>query len=205
MSSSEQLPSGLNRWVHFDKPNRADFVRDNEIIDQNAMWKQDYDEHGEVAALGGLSSYINQQVLSVTRTDVLQAVYPVGSIYFSTSESNPEFLFGFGAWISWGAGRIPVGVDATQPQYNNAENTGGSNSVTITKTNLPHVRIGVQRDGEHNVVRGSGNGSGTANTGISSNASAYHPNTLSTDYLGDSTPLDITPPYITCYMWKRTS
>lgn len=43
MSSTYKLESGLNNWIGSDKPTRADFVADNEILTSNAMWKATYD------------------------------------------------------------------------------------------------------------------------------------------------------------------
>ena len=57
MSSSSQFPSGLSNWTGADKPTRADFVRDNGILDENALWKQKYDPTGAVAARGGIAEY----------------------------------------------------------------------------------------------------------------------------------------------------
>jgi len=57
MGSLTKFPSGLNNWVDSDKPVRTDFVTDNEILDQNAMWKDDYDATGVVAQSGGIEAY----------------------------------------------------------------------------------------------------------------------------------------------------
>ena len=57
MSSSTKFPSGLNNWAGSDKPTRLDFVADNEILDQNAMWKDSYDLDGDVAQAGGISEF----------------------------------------------------------------------------------------------------------------------------------------------------
>ena len=32
--------------------------------------------------------------------------YPVGRIFISTFNINPEFYLGFGTWIAWGEGRF---------------------------------------------------------------------------------------------------
>lgn len=40
---------------------------------------------------------------------IAKKIYPVGSIYMSTSSTNPQTIFG-GTWIAWGKGRVPVGV-----------------------------------------------------------------------------------------------
>lgn len=65
---------------------------------------------------------------------VLQAMHPVGSIYLNaTNSSNPSILLGFGTWASFGAGRMPVGFDATNPLFNASEETGGTaNAVVVS-------------------------------------------------------------------------
>jgi len=60
-------------------------------------------------------------------TAALQSVYPVGSVYINASSStNPSALIGFGTWVSFGAGRVLVGFDSTNPLFDTAEETGGS-------------------------------------------------------------------------------
>lgn len=64
MSSSAQFPSGLNNWAGSDKPTRSDFVNDNQLLDEKAMWKAAFDPKAEpgdltgpVEAAGGISAY----------------------------------------------------------------------------------------------------------------------------------------------------
>jgi len=57
MSSTNKFPSGLNNWLDSDKPERLDFVTDNEIIDETALWKGDYDASGVVEQAGGIDAY----------------------------------------------------------------------------------------------------------------------------------------------------
>ena len=57
MSSTSKFSSGLNNWAGSDKPERLDFVTDNEIIDQNALWKDDYDAGGVIGQAGGIDAY----------------------------------------------------------------------------------------------------------------------------------------------------
>ncbi len=54
-------------------------------------------------------------------------MYPVGAIYMSVDKANPATLFG-GTWVSWGSGRVPVGVDTSDPNFNETEKAGGSAS-----------------------------------------------------------------------------
>ena len=61
----------------------------------------------------------------------LQAVYPVGSIYVNaTSSANPSTLLGFGTWEAFGAGRVMVGLNGSDADFDTAEETGGSKTVT---------------------------------------------------------------------------
>lgn len=63
---------------------------------------------------------------------LLQALYPVGSIYSNaTNSTNPGTLFGFGTWTAFGAGRVPVGYDSTNSNFNSAEKTGGSANAVV--------------------------------------------------------------------------
>lgn len=66
----------------------------------------------------------------------LNTLFPIGSIYTNaTNATNPGTLLGFGTWVTFGAGRVPVGFDATNPLFDTAQETGGSaDSVVVTHT-----------------------------------------------------------------------
>lgn len=55
-------------------------------------------------------------------------IYPIGSIYFSINSQNPSKWFG-GTWEAWGTGRVPVGIDTSQTEFNSVEKTGGSKAM----------------------------------------------------------------------------
>lgn len=62
----------------------------------------------------------------------LNALYPVGSIYINaTNSTNPGTLLGFGTWTAFGAGRVPVGYNASDPLFDSAEETGGSKDAIV--------------------------------------------------------------------------
>lgn len=99
-------------------------------------------------------------------------IYPVGSIYISVKNTNPNSYFG-GTWVAWGSGRVPIGINSNDTDFNTAEKTGGSKSHNHTYINAT------------NFVPGPGSGVGGTN------------NFLTTE--------KALPPYIVCYMWKRTA
>jgi microcystin-dependent protein len=63
--------------------------------------------------------------------------YPVGCVYQSVVDTNPALLFGFGTWVAFGAGRVLVGVDAGDPDFDAAEKTSGAKAVTLTTAQIP--------------------------------------------------------------------
>jgi len=65
---------------------------------------------------------------------VINKIYPVGSIYISTTldtVAKVKAAFG-GTWVAWGSGRVPVGVDTTQTEFDTVEETGGTKFTSYT-------------------------------------------------------------------------
>lgn len=70
------------------------------------------------------------------RVNILDLVYPIGSIYISTSGINPGGVTG-GTWVAWGNGRVLVGVNTSDSDFNTAEKTGG-NKTHLHSTGSTH-------------------------------------------------------------------
>ena len=51
---------------------------------------------------------------------LLDYLHPIGSIYISTTSTDPGTIFG-GTWVQWGQGRVPVGVDTENSNFNTVE------------------------------------------------------------------------------------
>lgn len=140
-----------------------------------------------------------------------QQSYPVGSIYVNaTDNTNPNTLLGFGTWTAFGAGRVPVGFNASDPLFDSAEETGGSKDAivvahthTSTVTDLGHTHGGFTALA--NVSGGSfALGAGTTQL-TTSTASASTGISVSNSTTGSSGTNANLPPYITVYMWKRVA
>ena len=71
-----------------------------------------------------------------SKFELIDAVYPVGSIYMSVNSANPSTYLG-GTWVAWGNGRVPVGVDASDTSLNSAEKTGGEKTHKLTTAETP--------------------------------------------------------------------
>ena len=123
----------------------------------------------------------------------LQAVYPVGSIYINASVStNPATLLGFGTWTAFGAGRVMVGVDSGDTDFDAAEETGGAKTKTLSISELPAHTHTIAASTSDTDAGGISQGNTTSTTNV---------NTGST---GSTSAFSLLQPYIVVYMWKRT-
>ena len=95
-------------------------------------------------------------------TNAVNAAYPVGSIFMSTIATDPATQLGVGTWQAWGTGRVPVGVDAAQTEFNLTEKTGGAKTHTLTSSEMPnhnhsythdHASVNTDSDNhDHNIA-----------------------------------------------------
>ncbi len=81
------------------------------------------------------NTYQNTTINNV-KSGLLDAFYPVGSIYLSVTDDTVDKVatkFG-GTWVKYSEGRMLVGANSSYP----VNSTGGSSSVTLSTTNLPN-------------------------------------------------------------------
>lgn len=62
----------------------------------------------------------------------VSAAWPIGSIFISVVSTNPATLLGFGTWSAFGAGRVLVGLDAGDANFDVVEETGGAKTSAIS-------------------------------------------------------------------------
>jgi hypothetical protein len=201
----------------------------------SAELKKEFDKAGTI-----IKEYINQ-ILTVEidskvseLSNKINSMYPIGSIYMSVNSTNPSTLFG-GTWVAWGQGKVPVGFNINETEFNESEKTGGAKTHNHTTGNhqltineMPsHTHI-ISSSGGHShtvtttysndaTVSGSAarvNGSGTkTTTGLSTignNTGSHTHNPSNTGggaahNHGNTGNSSNLQPYITCYMWKRTA
>jgi len=145
-----------------------------------------------------------------------QALHPVGSIYTSTSATNPGTSFGFGTWVAFGAGRVLIGDGGGY----SAGATGGSADAVVVSHN--HTATSPVTDPGHlhgpsagqfvyTLAGGyeSAGGGGFITQGIrsSTTASASTGITVATTVAsaGVSGTNANLQPYVVVYMWNRTA
>lgn len=151
------------------------------------------------------------------QTEPVQA-FPVGGVFIAVVATNPGTLLGYGTWAAIGAGRVLVGRDAGDPDFDVAEETGGAKTRTIAAANLPQLAVAITDGGHTHLTQryptATGGSSGftidtsmsgtladntlptkTATTGITATANTG----------GANTAISIVQPYLVCYFWKRTA
>ena len=128
------------------------------------------------------------------RLHMLETVYPVGSIYINAGvATNPGTLLGFGTWTAFGTGRVIVGVDSSDTDFDAVRETGGSKTHTLTVDEMPahtHTQAASTSDSDEG---GISQGHTTNTTAVTSSST------------GGGSAHTIVQPYITAYMWRRTA
>lgn len=164
--------------------------------------------------------YNNEEIF--LKKDLLDFVHPVGSLYWSSNDTDPSTLFG-GTWQQIKDTFILAAGDSYS-----VNNTGGEKTHTLTKEEMPshnHIFRGTKgtvnvSGGNHNHLYGSDAGGDkyTANllfgngriaTGYSGNLSMsgeFTPNgniDNAGGLNGITQPHNNMPPYIVKYCWER--
>lgn len=134
-------------------------------------------------------------------------IYPVGSIYISTVNTNPNTLFGVGTWAAI-EGKFLIGADGTYT----AGSTGGAATHTLATANLPAHTHSLTSFTTLATVGASGgsasdNGGESLTQGATSGRFSHHTNVsaASISNTGSGTAVDHLPPYLSVYMWQRTA
>lgn len=137
-----------------------------------------------------------------TQLEILAAVYPVGSIYTNASNStNPGTLLGFGTWSAFGTGRVLVGIDTGQTEFDTIGETGGAKTHTLSAAEMPVHTHGPGN--AYNTTLSSGGG-GTSYNFVSLSSSMGNQNLVPANEGGGGAHNNLQP-YIVVYMWQRTA
>lgn len=136
--------------------------------------------------------YIDKKI-----SDLLNMFYPVGSVYETMDSSfDPNKKWG-GTWERI-KGRVLVGVDENDSDFNTEEKTGGEKTHTLVVSELPQhthdnyakrTNITINNSGNTHVTCHSSNSGATVGRNIGSTGKGVAHNNLQ--------------PYITCFIWKR--
>lgn len=133
--------------------------------------------------------------------NLMALIYPIGYVITLGVNTNPATLLGIGTWTAI-AGRVIVGIDGTQTEFDTLNETGGSKSVTLTsaQSGLPaHL---------HTVGWASSGGSSGVNIlgdPDANNSNQSTQNTSSNSAANAAEAHTNLQPYIVKYVWERTA
>jgi len=129
--------------------------------------------------------YVDARV-SAGGSTPLQA-WPIGSVFIAIVATNPAVLLGGGVWVAFGAGRMVIGVDATDAAMDAPEKVGGAKTHAITVGELPAHAHDIDHD-HPNVTSGANDITHTHSiahnhaTATSAAADVSHTHTINHDH-----------------------
>jgi len=119
-------------------------------------------------------------------TTMLGGLYPVGSLLTTTVATNPgtaDYFFSgitFGTWEAFAAGKVMVGIDSTDTDFDTVEGTGGAKTHALVPDEIP---------------------ANDATLFVNSGLAQFDRLASS----ASSDPHNNLQPYIVTYIWKRTA
>lgn len=122
---------------------------------------------------------------------IMNLIYPIGYVITLGVSTNPGTLLGIGTWTAI-AGKVIVGIDGTQTEFDTLNETGGTKTVTLDQTMIPsHVHAGGIAVGTSSPIAGDGG--------------SWHASSTNTGSTGGGLAHENMPPYIVKYVWERVS
>lgn len=160
----------------------ADGVGDSETVDASSV--------GMPIFRIGVDGYVynNEQPLMPSH---------VGQVIMSTTlrtASQVEEIYK-GRWEAWGQGRMPVGVDPDDYDFDSPNKRGGKKRVTLTVDQIP----------SHSHIIEESNGVAGDTWRVATHQSAGTNTSLRTWNNGGGLPHENMPPYQSIYMWVRVA
>lgn len=106
--------------------------------------------------------YLIEEINKIKASISIDKIYPIGSIYITTSNGNPSSIFEGTTWERYGVGKTLVSTDTTSGE------TGGSSNAVLSIANLPgHSHTVISNGTVSSTFTGSAVNSGSTGSGYS--------------------------------------
>ena len=125
---------------------------------------------------------------------MMNLIYPVGYVITLGVNTHPGTLLGVGTWTAI-AGKVIVGIDGTQTEFDTLNETGGAKTHTLSEAELPAHNHGGTFIGQ---------GGGAPSEAVSE-GNAYNNKYRALSSVGSGTAHNNLQPYIVKYCWERTA
>jgi len=127
----------------------------------------------------------------------VSAAWPVGAIFISAVSTNPATLLGFGTWSAIGAGKVLIGQNASDTDFDTLGETGGAKTVQASAQTFAGTAATIPQTGTSAVKVGTSSSNAAAQT----HTHSYTP-------AGTNTPgaaTSVVQPYLVVAFWQRTA
>lgn len=138
--------------------------------------------------------------------------FPIGSVFIGVVSTDPATLLGYGTWSAFGAGRVLVGLNGADTDFDVVEETGGAKTVasagTVSAPTFTGSSMSTHTHSNHTLATvglsaGADTLAVTTNTHSSTSAGTPAGTNSVPTFTGSAT--SVVQPYIVCYFWKRTA
>jgi hypothetical protein len=137
---------------------------------------------------------------------VLEAIYPVGSVFVSGSDTMPVLIESIGTWVRL-KGRMIIGLDEAQAEFDTINETGGTISHTHPLSNNGQAKIDMSGSTPFVRMHAATTAAYATSLHLTSTttvvAASISNVTRGTGLAGNTDSGNNVPPYKTKYMWER--
>lgn len=139
----------------------------------------------KTSQLSNDSGYLTTSVIGEAMSNyTLSRIFPVGSIYTTIDDHNPSLFIG-GTWKRFGQGRVLVGVDEDDTDFEEAQKTGGEKEHTLSYAEMPmHNHMAYTASAGAHSHTGRTDANGTHNHDATTKSAGAHTHTATTASAG---------------------
>ena len=167
-------------------------------FDEGSIKIKDYINETLTVEIDNIVTQIKKDISNKLLEDNKKKYY-IGKLIFDTQNVNPATYLGFGTWQLWGQGRVPVGINPNDSDFNAVEKTGGEKTHQLTIEEMPSHNHSIKKQVDNNSGNKISVGSGSATLFYQLD------DTVKTNNTGGGQVHNNMQPYITVYMWRRIS
>lgn len=147
----------------------------------------------------------------------VSGAWPVGSVFMAVVSTNPATLLGFGTWSQIAAGRVLVGQDSGDTDFDTPEETGGAKTVASSAQTFAGDALAGHSHGPGTLAVSAHVADVGTNQWDEQAADSFlqdHTLSGSTESVSAGTPsgtntpgaaTSVVQPYFVVYIWKRTA